>query len=589
MKNGLKSIWMKAMDIFINLFIRKKIIFSLGIIFLMILIVSFFVIHSLTVQKYDSVRINLSGRQRMLSQKMTEELLLYNFGRFNKDAVLSTVKVFNTTLIALKDGGDAPLDLSMTEFKTIPEMENKETKDQLEKVMSLWIVFKQKIESVLENNDDSSMNYIIDNNTKLLDEMDIAVVMIKHNAEKKITRFYLIIVLGILAALSISIIFARKETLAKKKMEQMVEERTRKLNRALYDTEASRDKIDGILKSVSDGLIVTDIYNRITLMNRVAEDLLSVRFSEVINRPIDFAIEERTLREKLIDTFNKKKTDYQFDFQLPGDDPEYPRFMRARTSVIHDREGKDTGIVTIFHDVTHEREVDRMKTEFISTAAHELRTPLTSIQGFSEILQKREDISEEEKKRFLSYINKQAVNLAEIINDLLDISRIESGREYTINKVICDAGEAIKNIIPYFQETSSKHKFDVVLPDKPVKCYVDKEKIEQALKNILSNAVKYSPEGGVIRVIVEVLEDYCQVSVEDQGMGMTLEQVEKVFDKFYRADASNTAISGTGLGMSIVKYLIEAHGGKVFVESEPGKGTTVRFTIPLDNNKKNKN
>ncbi|GAI56286.1 unnamed protein product, partial [marine sediment metagenome] len=226
----------------------------------------------------------------------------------------------------------------------------------------------------------------------------------------------------------------------------------RELNRSLYDTEHARDRIDGILKSVSDGLIVTDIYNRIILMNRSAEDLLGVRFSEVIDRPIDFAIEEKTLREKLIDTLGKKKTGYQFDFELPGDDPKYPRFMRARTSVILDREGKDTGIVTIFNDVTHEREVDRMKTEFLSTAAHELRTPLTSIQGFSEILQTREDISEEEKKKFLSYINKQAVNLAEIVNDLLDISRIESGRKYTIDKVICNAGECIKNIIPYFQE-----------------------------------------------------------------------------------------------------------------------------------------
>ncbi|GAI18212.1 unnamed protein product [marine sediment metagenome] len=110
--------------------------------------------------------------------------------------------------------------------------------------------------------------------------------------------------------------------------------------------------------------------------------------------------------------------------------------------------------------------------------------------------------------------------------------------------------------------------------------------MEQVLKNILSNAVKYSPEGGVIRVVGEVFEDYYQVSVEDQGMGMTPEQLEKVFDKFYRADASNTAISGTGLGMSIVKYLVEAHRGKVFVESEVGKGTTVKFTIPFDNKKK---
>ena len=159
------------------------------------------------------------------------------------------------------------------------------------------------------------------------------------------------------------------------------------------------------------GLMVTDIYNRVVLMNRTAEDLLGVRFSEVIDRPIDFAIQDETIRDGIIPRWRRKKQGYEFDFELPGNDPKHPRIMRARTSVMHDKEGRQTGIVTIIHDVTHEREVDRMKTEFISTAAHELRTPLTSIQGFSEIMLTRDDISEAEKKRFLSYINKQAISL----------------------------------------------------------------------------------------------------------------------------------------------------------------------------------
>jgi len=226
--------------------------------------------------------------------------------------------------------------------------------------------------------------------------------------------------------------------------------------------------------------------------------------------------------------------------------------MRARTSVIFDRKSKETGIVTIIHDVTHEREVDRMKTEFISTAAHELRTPLTSIQGFSEILLMRENLKPEEKKKFLTYINKQSVGLAAIINDLLDISRIESGRSFKLNKVPCNAGEAIRGVIPYFQDHYKEHRFEGILPEKPVKLFVDKEKMGQVLKNLLSNAAKYSPDGGLIRVIGEISEDHFQVSVEDQGMGMTPEQVDKIFDKFYRVDASNSAIEGTGLGMTIV-------------------------------------
>ena len=372
-------------------------------------------------------------------------------------------------------------------------------------------------------------------------------------------------------------------------LEKMVGERTKELNRALYDAEEARDRIDGILKSVGDGLIVTDLYNRVILMNRAAEDLLGVRLSEVIDRPIDFAIEDTTLRNRIKTTLDKRESGYQFDFELPGDDLSNPRIIRGRTSIIEDKAGKHTGIITTMNDVTYEREVDRMKTEFISTAAHELRTPLTSIQGFSELLTTRDDITEEEKEECLFYINTQSINLANIINDLLDVSRIESGKGFSLDKAPCNIAELIRETVPSFQVHSKKHHFDLALPDEPLEAIVDKDKIRQVLENILSNAVKYSPEGGTIRITGNVVEDHYQVSIEDQGIGMTPEQVEKIFDKFYRADASNTAIPGTGLGMSIVKYLVEAHGGEVWVESpstelgtgEVGKGTTVRFTIPI--------
>lgn len=367
-------------------------------------------------------------------------------------------------------------------------------------------------------------------------------------------------------------------------LEQMVKERTEKLNHALKDTEEAKDRIDGILKSVADGLIVTDLRHRVILMNNAAEDLLGVRLSNVIGRSIDFAVEEKTLREKIRYTLNKKTTGYKFDFEWPGDDPKNPKIMRARTSVIHDKKGKDSGIVTIIHDVTHEREVDRMKTEFLSTAAHELRTPLTSIQGFSEILMTKEDLSGDEKKKFLHYINKQSISLAKIVRDLLDVSRIESRRGLAINKTKCDIKKIIKQVIPYFEEQSQIHKFKANFPEKSVELHVDKEKIEQILKNLIGNSVKYSPKGGDIKINVEIDGDCCKFLVKDQGIGMTSEQVEKVFDKFFRADASETAPDGTGLGLTIVKYLVEAHNGKIWIESRKGKGTEVAFTIPLKPN-----
>jgi PAS domain S-box-containing protein len=364
-------------------------------------------------------------------------------------------------------------------------------------------------------------------------------------------------------------------------LESMVKERTEKLNQALRETEDSREKINGILKSIADGLIVTDNQKRIVLMNHAAEGLLGIRFSDTIGQRIDFVIKEESLKEKIRYTFDKKTTGYEFDFQLAGDDPKKPKIMRARTSVVSNRRGRKTHIITIFSDVTHEREVDRMKTEFLSTAAHEMRTPLTSIQGFSELIINKNDIRREERIKYLSYINKQAVALAKIINDLLDVAKIESKEGLALVKVKCDFGEMVKEIIPYFLEYSKKHKFKLILPRQSVSLYVDKAKVEQVLNNLLDNAVKYSPKGGEIRIIGKADKEFSQISIEDQGIGMTAGQIEKIFDKFYRVDRSDAAPLGTGLGMTIVKYIVEAHGGKVWLESKPGKGTAVRFTLPL--------
>ncbi len=366
-----------------------------------------------------------------------------------------------------------------------------------------------------------------------------------------------------------------------KNLERMVKERTKELSRALYDTEEARDKIDGILKSVADGLIVTDTYTRIILMNRAAEDLLSVRFSEVINRPIDVAIHDETLRQRFKKSLTKREPGYQFDFELPGENSKHPRIIRARTSEIKDKAGNQTGIISIIYDVTLEREVDKMKTEFLSTASHQLRTPLTSILGFSEILMTRDNIKEKQQKEFISYINKQSVNLANIINDLLDISRIESGIGFTLYKVPCNINEIIKETVKYFQASYPKRQFDIILPKEPVEVKVDKDKIGQVLENLLSNAVKYSPEGGSICLTAKKISKFAiEISVADHGIGMSPDQIKQIFDKFYRADASNSAIPGTGLGMSIVKNYVEAHGGKVWVESELRKGTKVIFIIP---------
>ena len=318
-------------------------------------------------------------------------------------------------------------------------------------------------------------------------------------------------------------------------------------------------------------------------MNKAAEILLGVRFSDVIHKSVDSAIQDETLRDRIKAIFDKKKISDQFDFEVPEIDPKPPRIMRARTSIIKNNEGEFSGIAIILIDVTYEHEVDRMKTEFITSAAHELRTPLTSIRGFSEILLSKGDIKEEEKEKFLTYINQQSVNLTAILNDLFTISRLESGQRIILNRVLCDISKIVIEAVSSFQRQFPKFKFETTLPSNPVKLMLDEKRLKNALERILSNAVKFSSEGTSIWIKGELLNGDFQLSIEDQGIGMSPDQLEKVFDKYYRTDAANTALEGAGLGLTIVKCSIEAHGGKIWVESELGKGTIVRFFIPLQN------
>lgn len=371
---------------------------------------------------------------------------------------------------------------------------------------------------------------------------------------------------------------------ANDELERRVQERTAELKHTLEFAENARDRIDAILKSVGDGLMVTDTENRIVLMNRGAEEILSVSFPEVLGSTVELAVQDFSFREELIENIARARqsVSYQFDFEIDQQPLDIPRFIRARTSVVSDRNNVQTGVVTLLMDVTREREVDRMKSEFISTAAHELRTPLTSIQGFSELLITRESFSPEDVKEYMIMINRSAMTLSQIVSDLLDISRIEAGNGFTIHRTVCDPRPFIRKKVKEFRRRhSTLHRFYMTLAKCPDNVPLDADRFEQVLENLLSNAVKYSPGGGRVQVVARRSAETLLVRVADEGIGMNQEQTARIFEKFYRGHASDGGVQGTGLGMSIVKYIVEGHGGCVWVNSEQGAGTTVSFSIPL--------
>ncbi len=230
--------------------------------------------------------------------------------------------------------------------------------------------------------------------------------------------------------------------------------------------------------------------------------------------------------------------------------------------------------------VTDLRELDRLKADFITTVSHELRTPLATILGFAELLRDGE-FSPEEKQEFVRHIQDKAETLSQLVDELLDISRFEEGYGIELSRSWCSPAELFARTLAELQIRTDRHRLQVDLPEQPLELYVDRLKVERVMENLLSNAVKYSPAGGLIHVVGTLENGWLRISVADQGIGMTREQMERIFDKFYRADTSNTAVGGFGLGMSIVRNIIEAHGGEISVTSEPGKGTCITFTLPV--------
>ncbi len=250
-------------------------------------------------------------------------------------------------------------------------------------------------------------------------------------------------------------------------------------------------------------------------------------------------------------------------------------------ATFRDEVGQPAGIVGVMQDVTTERENDRMRAEFVSTAAHEFQTPLTAILGFAELLQDDPRIPEGEPREYLAIIQEKGEYLSRLVDQLLDVSRLERGRELPLQKTPCRLDQLLRTLVRSYQQRSARDLFELQLPPDCPPSEADEMRLTQVLENLLSNAVKYSPGGGQVRVTLAVVGEGVRVAVSDRGRGMTSEQLARAFDKFYRSDTADTAPSGTGLGLFIAKSIIEAHGGSLSAESRLGEGTTICFILPL--------
>lgn len=260
-----------------------------------------------------------------------------------------------------------------------------------------------------------------------------------------------------------------------------------------------------------------------------------------------------------------------------------PYILRANLSVIQKETGFVNGLITVLHDITEQEKINAERREFVANVSHELRTPLTTMKSYLETLEDGAWKDPEIAPNFIEVTRNETERMIRLVNDLLQLSKMDS-TDYILNKEWVNFVEFFHRIIDRFEMTKDHNvTFKRNLPNQAIFVEIDGDKLTQVLYNIISNAMKYSPEGGQITFSVKEEEDKIIVSIRDQGMGIPKENIGRIFDRFYRVDkARSRKLGGTGLGLAIAKEMVLAHGGNIWVKSKEGKGTEISFSLPYE-------
>lgn len=350
-----------------------------------------------------------------------------------------------------------------------------------------------------------------------------------------------------------------------------------RLRRRLEDLEAEKARSDAILNHLSDAVLLVSPGLRIAYANPAAYLILDLEHR---------VLEGRFLLEVLSNSGLEQRVNRALQ---SGETSRLEARRGLRDEAILDlqaapvREGsRVVGALVVARDVTRERKLERARAEFVANASHELQTPLTAMRGFAETLLDGALEDPEAARRFVEIINRESVRLSELVDELLDLSKIESGREPAARMPFSLAELAGDVITRLEARLDSKRlgltrQFSPGLPD----ALADRAQIARVLLNLLDNAVKYTPAGGRITLGAQDEGTHLSVFVSDTGIGIPEEHLERIFERFYRVDKARSRESGgTGLGLSIVKHLVERNGGSVSVESSPGAGSQFQFTLP---------
>jgi K+-sensing histidine kinase KdpD len=419
----------------------------------------------------------------------------------------------------------------------------------------------------------------------LVAEDVIGVLMVFHRKTKFFGAERLNMVTAIAGQVSVAINNAH--------LYELIRDQAERLGSMLRREQEDASRSQAILEAVADGVLVTGADSRITFLNSSAQNILDLEADRVVGQSLDvFAGLFGKAAGSWMETIRTWSASPQ-EYQMGDTYAEQLDLQNGRIVLVHLApvilQRDFLGTVSIFRDITHEVEVDRLKSEFVATVSHELRTPMTSIRGYTDVLlMGAAGAMNENQAHFLNIIKSNTERLNILVNDLLDVSRIESGR-VTLSPQALDlrevAEDVIEEVLRRSQEENKPMALSLDSPKKLPPVNGDLERVRQVLSNLVFNAYHYTPENGTITVHIKILKDgsEVQVDVDDNGVGIALEDQERIFERFYRGEHPLVlATPGTGLGLSIVKQIVEMHKGRMWMKSSgiPGEGSTFSFTLP---------
>ncbi len=345
--------------------------------------------------------------------------------------------------------------------------------------------------------------------------------------------------------------------------------------------EAERRRLDSVLSNMSEGVIATNRRGEIDVVNNMARIMLDQSTEDLVDQNILLVLDiEKT--HNLRDLVERRE-----DVLIGFDTDEYPTILRASFSLIQSESGYISGVVCVLRDVTEEEQIEEERKQFVSNVSHELRTPLTSMRSYIEALIDGAWKDEELAPRFLDVAQSETDRMIRMIQDLLHLSRIDSGKS-ELNKELIDLTALFMQVLNRFEVLLDSEEYrdnnytlDSQLLTEAVFVDIDPDRIIQVFDNVLNNAIKYSPDGGTIKSTMTLSNDQVIISIKDEGMGIPKDDLEHIFDRFYRVDrARSRAMGGTGLGLAISREVIEQHGGRIWAESVERKGTTFYIALP---------